>query len=124
MPTTTDLLLASGAQDTFIRLWKVSTHSAADENTQDQSFRARALRQIRTTFAVNENTYEVKLEALLTGHDNWVYSVRWHPRVNNTQPMILLSASMDRTMIMWHPDPATGIFVDAVRVGEVGNATQ
>ena len=37
---------------------------------------------------------------------DWVYSVAWHPRMRDAednvhQPMRLLTASMDRTMILW-----------------------
>ena len=27
----------------------------------------------------NANTYTVRLEAVLIGHEDWVYSVDWHP---------------------------------------------
>eukprot|EP00040_Diaphanoeca_grandis_P030278 m.178631 g.178631 ORF g.178631 m.178631 type:complete len:887 (+) comp31948_c0_seq1:111-2771(+) len=64
--------------------------------------------------------YTVTLEALLMGHDNWVYSVNWHPQINGFQPPILLSASMDRTLIVWTPDVESGIWIDAARVGESG----
>jgi elongator complex protein 2 len=34
--------------------------------------------------------------------------------------MRLLSASMDRTMVLWEPDEQSGIWIERVRVGEVG----
>lgn len=37
--------------------------------------------------------------------------------------MCLLSASMDKTMIIWALDPESGVWVDQVRVGEVGGNT-
>ena len=39
------------------------------------------------------------------------------------QPLCLLSASMDKTMILWVPDEASGLWLDAMRVGEVGGNT-
>lgn len=50
--------------------------------------------------------YTVGIEALLIGHEDWVHSVEWAAPPPG-QPMhtrasvALLSASMDRTMIMW-----------------------
>jgi hypothetical protein len=62
-----------------------------------------------------QHSYAATLEALLVGHEDWVHSVSWHPRVPapsgggaTTQPACLLSASMDRTMVLWRPDAATG----------------
>lgn len=93
----------------------------------------------------NHGMFIVVLESILYGHDDWVYSVRWHPTVEkegisqlitaNTlpllmrrlgkehQPMALLSASMDRTMAIWRPDPETGVWLNDVRVGEMGGNT-
>ncbi len=34
--------------------------------------------------------------------------------------MALLSASMDRSMAIWRPDPETGVWLNDVRVGELG----
>ncbi len=35
------------------------------------------------------------------------------------QSMSLLSASMDKTMILWQPDPGTGIWIDQVYGGVI-----
>lgn len=64
-------------------------------------------------------------EALLMGHDDWVYSVCWERpqmkadadgKVQYTQPMRLLSASSDKSMMIWSPDPATGVWINEVRM--------
>jgi elongator complex protein 2 len=34
--------------------------------------------------------------------------------------MKLVSASMDRTMILWEPDPISGLWIEKVRVGDIG----
>eukprot|EP00064_Thunnus_orientalis_P007824 superscaffoldBa00000890_g7846 len=39
------------------------------------------------------------------------------------QPLSLLSASMDKTMILWAPEEGSGVWVEQVRVGEVGGNT-
>ena len=65
--------------------------------------------------------YSVTLETVLLGHDDWVYGVRWQPMIKGvgsdppTQPLCLLSVSMDKTMILWYPDPGTGTWLDQVR---------
>jgi elongator complex protein 2 len=56
------------------------------------------------------------LESVLIGHEDWVHSVAWQPLVaaasGRPQPRpCLLSASMDRTMMLWRPDAATGLLV-------------
>lgn len=64
--------------------------------------------------------FAATLEAVLIGHEDWVHSVAWHPSVaaggspgggpdgGARPPPCLLSASMDRTMMLWRPDAATG----------------
>lgn len=50
--------------------------------------------------------YTVGIEALLIGHEDWVHSVEWAApppgqTMHTRASVALLSASMDRTMIMW-----------------------
>lgn len=72
---------------------------------------------------LKDQTWTVILEALLTGHESWVHSVCWHPKVKKdsklSQPMKLLSASMDRTMTIWAPG-STGVWTEEVKMGEFG----
>ena len=45
------------------------------------------------------------------GHEDWVHSVQWQPantKNHTKQALCLLSTSMDRTMMLWRPDAATG----------------
>ena len=66
-------------------------------------------------------------DALLMGHDDWVHSVDWHPPAieNNeyTQPLSILTASADKSLMIWAPDDETGVWVNKVRVGDVGGTT-
>lgn len=72
-------------------------------------------------------TAAITLETLLAGHENWVNSIHWQPPFYKDgvlqQPMKLLSASMDKTMILWSPDEESGVWLEQVRVGEVGGNT-
>jgi len=66
----------------------------------------------------------VKLETVLAGHEGWVNEVRWHQSVG--KPLQLLSASMDKTMILWqqpNQDSFDDLWLESVRVGEVGGNT-
>ncbi len=66
----------------------------------------------------------VKLETVLAGHEGWVNEVRWHKQ--NDEPLQILSASMDKTMILWqqpNKESLDDLWVERVRVGEVGGNT-
>ena len=75
-------------------------------------------------FSTPKGQYTAFLEALLVGHEDWVHSVQWQRSSGQgrgqeqgqgssqqglqAQPLCLLSTSMDRTMVLWRPDPLTG----------------
>ncbi|XP_074135329.1 elongator complex protein 2 isoform X2 [Sminthopsis crassicaudata] len=121
-----DLFLASCSQDCLIRVWKLYVKSASLEIQEDNEIKLK-----ENTFTLNngsaEATYAVTLETVLAGHENWVNAVHWQPLCYTgnmiKQPMRLLSASMDKTMILWAPDEESGVWLEQVRVGEVGGNT-
>uniref|UniRef100_F7FF47 Elongator complex protein 2 n=1 Tax=Callithrix jacchus TaxID=9483 RepID=F7FF47_CALJA len=121
-----DLFLASCSQDCLIRIWKLYIKSTSLETQDDDNIRLK-----ENTFTVeNESvkiTFAVSLETVLAGHENWVNAVHWQPVFYKDgvlqQPMRLLSASMDKTMILWAPDEESGVWLEQVRVGEVGGNT-
>ncbi|KAJ8273313.1 hypothetical protein GJAV_G00100150 [Gymnothorax javanicus] len=123
-----EILMASCAQDCLIRIWRVFAKEENGLDTPDLD-----------TIKLTEDVFEVQikgsftrfaitLETVLAGHENWVYGVHWQPPLCNLdgsvqQPMALLSASMDKTMILWGPEQASGVWLEQVRVGEVGGNT-
>jgi elongator complex protein 2 len=145
-----DLLLASASQDKFIRIWKitgsikVNTRNDDDEdpllaklrtdqdelNTKVHTFSAVCHSQSSPAAAAAavERQYAVYLESVLAGHDDWVYTVQWHPPQTALdqngnqciayQPTILLSASADNTMIVWYPDEETGVWTHEAQLGD------
>ncbi|KAJ7991784.1 hypothetical protein DPEC_G00287460 [Dallia pectoralis] len=122
-----DLLLASCAQDCLIRVWKLVAKSGAEGNHLDVC----AIRMSEEVFTLTESgatsVFAVTLETVLAGHENWVYGVHWQLPVvkggDQHQSLSLLSASMDKTMILWAPEEGSGVWVEQVRVGEVGGNT-
>ncbi|XP_040840843.1 elongator complex protein 2 isoform X6 [Ochotona curzoniae] len=121
-----DLFLASCSQDCLIRVWKLYLKSTSPETQDDDTVRLK-----ENTFTIeNESvkmSFAVTLETVLAGHENWVNAVHWQPSFYKggvlQQPMRLLSASMDKTMILWAPDEESGVWLEQVRVGEVGGNT-
>ncbi|XP_030846506.1 elongator complex protein 2 isoform X2 [Strongylocentrotus purpuratus] len=120
-----DILLASCAQDCFIRVWRISaSRLKAAQDTEIQ-----LKKNTFTVFhQVSEQRYAVSLESVLAGHEQWIYAVHWQKPSRNGngkyhQPLCLLSASMDKTMIIWRFDDQNAMWIDEVRVGEVGGNT-
>ncbi|XP_066530537.1 elongator complex protein 2 [Hoplias malabaricus] len=118
-----ELILASCAQDCLIRVWRLVIKCAPQSETPTEG----VIRIKEDTFEVKGNVYAVTLETVLAGHENWVYGIHWQPPFKKgdsvEQPLSLLSASMDKTMILWGPEEASGVWVEKVRVGEVGGNT-
>ncbi|CDZ98002.1 RNA polymerase II elongator complex, subunit ELP2, WD repeat superfamily [Phaffia rhodozyma] len=179
-PTTSnssDLLLASGSQDAYIRLWSLSPlvesrnetevaptekeTDGSDEADQDQELDQKLMDQFEGLanqgdgegpdgevgtvnmrafhLDVKEKSGSVKkfslsLSALLQGHDTWVTSLHFSPPLPSgsarKQPLQLLSASADNSLILWSPTNAnatsnstaastTGIWFALSRFGQV-----
>ncbi|XP_018587314.2 elongator complex protein 2 [Scleropages formosus] len=128
--TDRSIFLASCAQDCLIRIWKVFPKE--DASADDGGGGGDTIKMKEDVFEVKPNedssiAFAVALETVLAGHENWVYGVHWHPPVVTggtvCQPMCLLSASMDKTMILWGPEEVSGMWLEQVRVGEVGGNT-
>lgn len=120
-----NLFLASCSQDCLIRIWKVYMKPTSLE-TEDDGIRLK-----ENTFTIQNGgtsiTVAVTLETLLTGHENWVNSVHWLPAYYEDgvlqQKVRLLSVSTDKSMILWGPEKDSGVWLELVRVGEVGGNT-
>lgn len=72
-----DLLLASAAQDSLIRVWRIS------RDTGDEQAASSTLQSTQGKFTVHFNgelAYKCLLETVLQGHENWVYGLHWQPR--------------------------------------------
>ncbi|KFM26617.1 Elongator complex protein 2 [Auxenochlorella protothecoides] len=99
------LLLASASQDRYIR-------------PEAEALLTRFAPRPRLALGGIESL-EVMLEALLVGHEDWVQSVAWQPAGDEGRAPCLLSASMDRTLMLWQPDPS-GLWMSAAALGDAG----
>ncbi|XP_068092811.1 elongator complex protein 2 isoform X2 [Hyperolius riggenbachi] len=125
------MYLASCAQDALIRIWKIFAKLAPQSGKIEEECDENCIKLKENVFTVKEKdsdfTYAITLESVLAGHENSVYAIHWQPSFRKdgsiVQPMSLLSASMDKTMILWEPDEESGVWLEQVRVGEVGGNT-
>ncbi|KAF8457269.1 WD40-repeat-containing domain protein [Terfezia claveryi] len=134
-----DLLLASASQDKYIRLWRVHqgvgapTHGGKSNITDGfgavgagRSGLSNKVYRFTTTTPANEvekkeKDYSITFEALLVGHEDWIYTVKWRPTTPNNTGLQLLSASSDNSLSLWTPDSSTGIWLSTTRLGEISD---
>jgi elongator complex protein 2 len=140
-------VLASGSQDARIRLWNFSstTTSTADAVVDDTP----AVTEIANDSDDDDDSVDndvaeddeegesrleivdpydpsvvtrVTLEALLIAHEESVTSVTWHPDPRQVYgiDLLLISSSMDRTILLWGPASDDGIWTPLTRVGSAG----
>ncbi|KAJ3375729.1 hypothetical protein GGF31_002933 [Allomyces arbusculus] len=135
-----DVLLASGAQDKYIRLWRLTTHADALHNSKSSpsakpsgdmdelEAMMAALQQdggalsTKAHVVALPNGYSmgVFLDSVLMGHEDWVNAVTWSP----AGPLRLASASSDQSVMVWAPPAASDIigvtWSSHARMGELG----
>jgi len=116
-----DLLLASASQDKYIRLWRIhqgSPLSALSSTGLDLSVDSLMPGQKLHKVTAGSTKYCIMFEALLLGHEDWIYTARWS-RSPSSNKLQLLSASADNTLAIWEADPDSGIWLTIARMGEV-----
>lgn len=122
-----DLLIASASQDTFIRLWRISSRPSIELiqlrkanifSANDDIQIEEKIFTIKCSDSGKQFNYAVKLESVLLGHDGWIYGVNWCNTIDNH--LQLLSSSIDKTLIIWSMQEDTGVWMEKMRVGEVG----
>ncbi|KAJ4008653.1 Elongator subunit elp2 [Fusarium irregulare] len=119
-----DLLLASASQDKYVRIWRfhqgkelpASAANGSDPSSdaylpgKSPSNKAHRLKAAGKDFSVT-------FEALLLGHEDWIYSARWQRQHDGK--LQLLSTSADNSLAIWEADPSSGIWISMARLGEI-----
>jgi elongator complex protein 2 len=119
-PVESDILLASASQDKYVRLWRL--HRGDAGTPRDKAIAnglgsfEQALSNKIQTIQVPGSKYSITFEALLVGHEDWVYTAAWNHYQDSLQ---LLTASADNSLMVWEPDPSSGIWVSTARLGEI-----
>ncbi|KAK6354128.1 hypothetical protein TWF730_008548 [Orbilia blumenaviensis] len=119
--TTNDLLLATGSQDRYIRLWRVHRGSTLPAQSAGSKMmimgQALSNKAHRFSAGSTQEEYSITFEALLVGHEDWVYSVSFRKDAADGKTK-LLSASADNSLSIWEADETSGIWVCTARMGE------
>ena len=122
-----DILLVSGSQDSFVRVWrfaKVNKDRALAERRKvsDLQFNEEIKAKEVIFSTENFNYFAVKIETILSGHEDKVFGVQW---CKTNEKLSLLTASLDKTVILWQQqeENVDGLWIESVRVGEVGGNT-
>ncbi|USP78065.1 hypothetical protein yc1106_05339 [Curvularia clavata] len=116
-----DLLLASASQDKYIRLWRLHRGNelpAASTALNDPALggMGKSLSNKAHWISSTESKYSITFEALLLGHEDWIYQASWRHRDGKLQ---LLSTSEDNSLSIWESDPSSGVWVCITRLGEI-----
>ncbi|KAI7214887.1 RNA polymerase II Elongator subunit [Hortaea werneckii] len=121
-----ELLLASGSQDKYIRLWRFQRGAeTGEEDSRDGAadltlaLSKKSLSNKAHHVGSPNMKYKVSFEALLIGHEDWVYTARWAPATDSKDDLTLLSASADNSLSFWKADDASGVWVCETRLGEI-----
>ena len=113
-----DLLLATASQDKYIRLWRITKREYKSKSTNGDVLATfeQTLSNKARMLEASQYTYAVTFEALLLGHDDWIYTMSW--RLDNKQ-LSLLSASADNSIAIWQLEESSGVWVCTTRLGEI-----
>ncbi|VVC32544.1 Hypothetical protein CINCED_3A022921 [Cinara cedri] len=121
------LFLASGSQDSVIRLWKFTIEDNYNNSEIKKEFNNVLKLESKNLNIIKQDgsacSYVIQLETVISGHDGWIYGVHWKPNFCSGNQLELLSVSMDKTLAVWTYDENSGLWVDFIRLGEVGGNT-
>ena len=122
-----DILLASASQDKYIRLWRLHKSTKHDSSLTNGSVgdlvapAKKSLSNKSHQVGSDSSKYNVTFEALLIGHEDWIYTARWAPPTPEHSPPTLLSASADNSLTMWRADESSGVWICQTRLGDISS---
>ncbi|RMZ70446.1 rna polymerase ii elongator subunit [Pyrenophora seminiperda CCB06] len=116
-----DLLLASASQDKYIRLWRL--HRGDELPAASGALNDPALGGLGKSLSNKAHwincpiaKYSITFEALLLGHEDWIYQAAWRHRDGKLQ---LLTTSEDNSLAIWESDSTSGVWICITRLGEI-----
>ncbi|KAG5950559.1 hypothetical protein E4U53_004859 [Claviceps sorghi] len=119
-----DLLLASASQDKYIRIWRIhrgtelpALAASGSDPLSGAFLPGKSPSNKVHRLKAADKDFSITFEALLLGHEDWIYSARWHTNAHGK--LQLLSTSADNSLAIWEADPTSGIWVSMVRLGEI-----
>ena len=119
--STSDFLLASASQDKYIRLWRIHKEGQGGATlSHEKEGLTKNFEKLLSNKAYKLGTsnasYLVTFEALLLGHEDWIYTLSWSETSERPK---LLSASADNSLAIWESDIGSGIWICTTRLGEI-----
>lgn len=114
-----NILLATGCQDRYIRIWSLSQGfleqpATADPSSMEYDEATGQLSNKIYTLQTSTAPYSMKFDALIIGHDDWIYSLKWHPT-----NLSLMSSSADSSIMIWTPDEHSGVWLSSTQLGDI-----
>lgn len=78
-----NLFLASGSQDSVIRLWKFTIEENYNTCTPSKELEDKLKVESKKLNVMKQDgticNYVIQLETIISGHDGWIYAVHWKP---------------------------------------------
>lgn len=128
--------VATCSQDNYIRMWQLSFDENNNNNNNQTNIDSTTLKLKRSSFALKldqlQMNVDVELYSILLGHEEAIYGLCWYPNTGKNiiwkffnKIMInlkdlkkaattILSASMDKSMVLWTFDDNQKMFIDKV----------
>ncbi|GJQ14395.1 hypothetical protein GpartN1_g6186.t1 [Galdieria partita] len=117
--------LASGSQDTTIRVWKVYSHAKTNGMSDDEEY-SRLSGNFFKKYRIDIgcSTFTFTSEALLAEHEDRICSVRWSTNCKDPRgaERTLLSSSCDQSVLLWSYMGTEGVWMPFERLTSFGGA--
>lgn len=115
-------ILASGAQDRYVRLWRLKLNDLIDDSDEDPTKLVLLSNKQYKFDLASGSRAAFSFEALIMGHDDWISGLQWHPSCKDpksaNRKLQLLTCTADTALMIWEMDSDSGIWVCVNRLGK------